>query len=105
MSTPEAFRLTKESLVSTVQDGQLTAENLSLEVGDVSFVYRRFGNAQTAAPALVMLQHFRGNLDGMPPGSWTRDRLGLSGPAGRMWCPCPGRVRRIRRSSVVKPSR
>ena len=32
MSTPEA--LSKEGLVSTVQDGQLTAENLSLEVGD-----------------------------------------------------------------------
>ena len=42
MSTPEA--LSNECLVSTVQDGQLTAENLSLEVGDVSFVYRRFGN-------------------------------------------------------------
>ena len=41
---------------------------------------------------------------GRPPGSWTLDRLGLSGPAGRMWCPCPGRVRRTPRSSVVKPS-
>ena len=44
MSPPEA--LSNESLVSTAQDGQLTAENLSLEVGDISFVYRRFGNAQ-----------------------------------------------------------
>jgi hypothetical protein len=59
MSTPEA--LSNGSLVSTVQDGHLTAENLSLEIGDASFVYRRFGNEQTAAPALVMLQHFRGN--------------------------------------------
>src|SRR5205823_8362800 len=50
-----------------VRDGQLTAENLSLEVADVSFVYRRFGNAQTAAPVLVMLQHFRGNLDNWDP--------------------------------------
>ena len=65
MSTPEA--LSEDSLVSTVPDGQLTAENLSLEVGDVSFVYRRFGNEQTAAPALVMLQHFRGNLDNWDP--------------------------------------
>ena len=65
MSTREA--LSEASLVSRVQDGQLTAENLSLEVGDVSFVYRRFGNAQTAAPALVMLQHFRGNLDNWDP--------------------------------------
>ena len=65
MSTPEAAY--KESLVSTVQDGLLTAENLSLEVGDVSFVYRRFGNKQMASPALVMLQHFRGNLDNWDP--------------------------------------
>jgi pimeloyl-ACP methyl ester carboxylesterase len=65
MSTPEA--LSKECPVSTVQDGQLTAENLSLKVGDVSFVYRRFGNEETASPALVMLQHFRGNLDNWDP--------------------------------------
>src|SRR3954453_22327788 len=64
MSAREA--LSEASLVSG-QDGQLTAENLSLEVGDVSFVYRRFGNAQTPAPALVMLQHFRGNLDSWDP--------------------------------------
>ena len=54
-------------MFSTAEDGQLTAENLSLEVGDVSFVYRRFGNERTAAPALVMLQHFRGNLDNWDP--------------------------------------
>src|SRR5438105_13389294 len=65
MSTPEA--LSNGSPVLTVSDGQLTAENLSLEVGDVSFVYRRFGNAQTSVPPLVMLQHFRGNLDSWDP--------------------------------------
>jgi pimeloyl-ACP methyl ester carboxylesterase len=65
MSTRDA--LSEVSLVSRVPDGQLTAENLSLEVGDVSFVYRRFGNAATAAPELVMLQHFRGNLDNWDP--------------------------------------
>src|SRR5258706_15825530 len=59
--------LSEASLVSKVQGAQLTAENLSLEVGDVTFVYRRFGNAQTAAPVLVMLQHFRGNLDNWDP--------------------------------------
>src|SRR3954465_14240801 len=59
MSTSEAF--------SAAQAGQLTAENLSVEVGDVSFAYRRFGNAQTGAPPLVMLQHFRGNLDNWDP--------------------------------------
>src|SRR3954453_4950960 len=65
MSTREA--LSNGSPVSTVSDGQLTAENLSLEVGDVSFVYRRFGNEGTAVPALVMLQPFRGNLDNWDP--------------------------------------
>jgi len=65
MSTPETQL--HDVVVSTVPDGQLTVENLSLEVGDVSFVYRRFGNARAAAPALVMLQHFRGNLDDWDP--------------------------------------
>lgn len=65
MSTPEASAT--DSRVSTALDGQLTAENLSLEVGEVLFVYRRFGNHETAAPALVMLQHFRGNLDSWDP--------------------------------------
>src|SRR3954451_11840167 len=65
MSTPKA--LPNESLVSAAPDGQLTAENLSLEVGDVSFAYRRFGNARAAARPLVMLQHFRGNLDSWDP--------------------------------------
>jgi pimeloyl-ACP methyl ester carboxylesterase len=65
MSTSES--LSEGSRVSKVRDGQLTTENLSLEVGDVSFVYRRFGNERTAAPPLVMLQHFRGNLDSWDP--------------------------------------
>jgi hypothetical protein len=30
-------------------------------------VYRRFGNAQTDAPPLLCLQHFRGNLDNWDP--------------------------------------
>src|SRR3954454_24945649 len=65
MSTREA--LSEPGLVSKVRDGQLRAVNLSLEVAEVSFVYRQFGNAHTAAPALVMLQHFRGNLDSWDP--------------------------------------
>jgi pimeloyl-ACP methyl ester carboxylesterase len=65
MSTPEP--LSQASVVSTVTDGQLTAENLSLEAGDVSFAYRRFGNRHTIVPAMVMLQHFRGNLDNWDP--------------------------------------
>jgi pimeloyl-ACP methyl ester carboxylesterase len=65
MSAPETQL--QDVVVSTVPDGQLTVENLSLEIGDVSFVYRRFGNEATAAPALVLLQHFRGNLDSWDP--------------------------------------
>src|SRR3954467_10283392 len=65
MNTREA--LSNGSPLSTVSDGQLTAENLSLEAGDVSFAYRRFGHEGTAIPALVMLQHFRGNLDSWDP--------------------------------------
>jgi pimeloyl-ACP methyl ester carboxylesterase len=65
MSTPEAS--SNKSLVSVAQGSQLTAANLSLDVRDASFVYRRFGNERTAAPALVMLQHFRGNLDSWDP--------------------------------------
>jgi pimeloyl-ACP methyl ester carboxylesterase len=53
--------------LAPVLAGQLTAENLSLEVGEESLVYRRFGNEQAVAPALVMLQHFRGNLDSWDP--------------------------------------
>src|SRR3954451_19831101 len=65
MSTPEAF--SQERRVSPAQDGQLTVENRSLEVGDVLFAYRRFGSARTGAPPLVMLPHFRGNLDSWDP--------------------------------------
>jgi pimeloyl-ACP methyl ester carboxylesterase len=65
MTTPAAT--SQEKLSPTAPDSQLTADNLSLEVGEDSFVYRRFGNEQTAAPALVMLQHFRGNLDNWDP--------------------------------------
>jgi pimeloyl-ACP methyl ester carboxylesterase len=65
MTTPDVW--SQDRLVPTAPAGQLTAENLSLEVGEDSFVYRRFGNEQTVAPALVMLQHFRGNLDNWDP--------------------------------------
>src|ERR1700680_914709 len=90
MSTREAS--TEASLNSRVQNGQLTAENRSLEVGDVSFVYRRFGNERTAAPPLVMLQHFRGNLDNWDPALVDRlaqdrelilvDKRGVGGSTG-----------------------
>src|ERR1700751_1439606 len=46
---------------------QLTAENRSIQVDGDSFVYRRFGNADSDAPPLIGLQHFRGNLDSWDP--------------------------------------
>ena len=60
--------------------------------------------ADSEPERLARLARLRWKI-GTPPGSWTLDRLGLSGPAGRMWCSCPRRARRTPRSSVVKPSR
>jgi pimeloyl-ACP methyl ester carboxylesterase len=40
-------------------------ETQTVDVGDVRFAYGRFGAA--AATPLVMLQHFRGNLDNWDP--------------------------------------
>jgi pimeloyl-ACP methyl ester carboxylesterase len=46
---------------------QLNTENRSVDVDGDLLVYRRFGNAQTDAPPLLCLQHFRGNLDNWDP--------------------------------------
>ena len=43
-----------------------TARTQSMEVDGVRFAYRRFGGARSVLP-LVMLQHFRGNLDNWDP--------------------------------------
>jgi len=53
--------------VTTDAVGQLSAENRSAEIEGATLVYRRFGNAEAAAPPLVCLQHFRGNLDNWDP--------------------------------------
>lgn len=45
----------------------LTAENRTVEIDSATLVYRRFGEIVTDAPPLVMLQHFRGNLDNWDP--------------------------------------
>jgi len=45
----------------------LTAANRSVDVDGATLVYRRFGNAETDAPPLLLLQHFRGNLDNWDP--------------------------------------
>jgi pimeloyl-ACP methyl ester carboxylesterase len=42
-----------------------TAETLFVEAATVEFAYRRFGSP--AEPPLMMLQHFRGNLDNWDP--------------------------------------
>ena len=47
---------------------QLTAPNQTIEAASgVTFAYRRFGNAETAALPLVCCMHFRGNLDNWDP--------------------------------------
>jgi pimeloyl-ACP methyl ester carboxylesterase len=49
-------------------ESQLTTPNLSIEALDgVSYAYRRFGHASTDAPPLLLLQHYRGNLDNWDP--------------------------------------
>jgi pimeloyl-ACP methyl ester carboxylesterase len=45
----------------------LTAENRSTEIEGATLVYRGFGNREGDAPPLLLLQHFRGNLDNGDP--------------------------------------
>jgi pimeloyl-ACP methyl ester carboxylesterase len=52
---------------TTTAETALSAENRSVEVDAETLVYRRFGNAESAAPPLLFLQHFRGNLDTWDP--------------------------------------
>jgi len=57
--------------------GQLTAPNLTATArNSISFAYRRFGNAESSAPPLLFLQHFRGNLDNWDPA--LVDRIALA---------------------------
>jgi hypothetical protein len=43
---------------------QLTAPNQSVEdANGITYAYRRFGNAESDAPPLLFLQHFRGRLN------------------------------------------
>jgi pimeloyl-ACP methyl ester carboxylesterase len=65
MGTPE--QIIEDLPGRAVGDGQLTAANLSVAVDGDTFVYRRFGDATSDAPPLVLLQHFRGNLDSWDP--------------------------------------
>ncbi|WP_374021734.1 alpha/beta fold hydrolase [Mycobacterium sp. HNNTM2301] len=49
------------------QPGTAFAPNLSVEVSGDTFAYRRFGTWSGVVPPLVLLQHFRGNLDYWDP--------------------------------------
>ena len=65
MSATEDVTLS-ESGSDVESGGQLTAKNRSVQVDADTFVYRRFGSTQQT-PALLCLQHFRGNLDFWDP--------------------------------------
>ena len=52
---------------SSTSASHLAAENRSVAIEGVTFVYRRFGSAERDAPPLLCLQHFRGNLDNWDP--------------------------------------
>jgi pimeloyl-ACP methyl ester carboxylesterase len=55
----------------------LTAPNESVAARNgVTYAYRRFGNSAAGQPPLVLLQHFRGNLDNWDP--LLLDSLGAS---------------------------
>ncbi|MET7998565.1 alpha/beta hydrolase [Amycolatopsis sp. NPDC005232] len=52
----------------TITPSQLTTPNLTIEAGNgVTYAYRRFGNTERDVRPLVLLQHFRGNLDNWDP--------------------------------------
>ncbi|HWW89539.1 MAG TPA: alpha/beta hydrolase [Solirubrobacteraceae bacterium] len=53
---------------TTAEVTQLTAPNLTVEAANgVSYAYRQLGEPSAGAPPLVLLQHFRGNLDNWDP--------------------------------------
>lgn len=52
-------------MTDTAQTSHNTAETQIVEAAGIEFAYRRFG--RSAAMPLVMLQHFRGNLDNWDP--------------------------------------
>ena len=56
-----------QPMTSTIES-QLTAPNRTVRAtNEVSYAYRRFGDASAGTPPLVLLQHFRGNLDNWDP--------------------------------------
>jgi pimeloyl-ACP methyl ester carboxylesterase len=54
-------------LAQSTGESQLTAGNRTIEASNgVAYAYRRFGE-RSSGPSLVLLQHFRGNLDNWDP--------------------------------------
>jgi pimeloyl-ACP methyl ester carboxylesterase len=57
-----------EAITPVKGASQTTAENLTVEAAnEVTYAYRRFGDAAAGRPPLLFLQHFRGNLDNWDP--------------------------------------
>jgi pimeloyl-ACP methyl ester carboxylesterase len=55
-------------MTTTTEVTQLTAPNLTVEAANgVSYAYRQLGEPSAGSPPLVLLQHFRGNLDNWDP--------------------------------------
>src|SRR5690242_6957382 len=52
---------------TATDENALTARNRSVEIDGATLVYPRLGNAESAVPPLLCLQHFRGNLDNWDP--------------------------------------
>jgi hypothetical protein len=51
-----------------ITDSQRTTPNRTVDAANgVTYAYRRLGESATGAPPLVLLQHFRGNLDNWDP--------------------------------------
>jgi pimeloyl-ACP methyl ester carboxylesterase len=63
MSSADGSGIATAEAVATA----VTAENRSVDLGDATLVYRRFGDRTSDAPPLLCLQHFRGNLDNWDP--------------------------------------
>jgi pimeloyl-ACP methyl ester carboxylesterase len=53
---------------TTATDSQVTTANRRVEASNgITYAYRRLGGAQAGTPPLVLLQHYRGNLDNWDP--------------------------------------
>src|SRR3954454_21959368 len=55
------------TITTDERTGAAHAPNLRVDVAGEIFAYRRFGTPSATLPPLVLLQHFRGNLDYWDP--------------------------------------